>query len=143
VDSTLHGYNATVLAYGQTGSGKTYTMGTGFDHESESSESVLLGIIPRAVRHIFSGIEHLEGSGSGSELPAAGGNPQFSLAVQYIELYNEEIFDLLDPYNKNSNFKIHEDASGQITISGASIKPIFQPQDALKYAKFLKRIPNL
>ncbi|XP_016944867.3 kinesin-like protein KIF21A [Drosophila suzukii] len=133
VDSTLHGYNATVLAYGQTGSGKTYTMGTGFDHESESSESVLLGIIPRAVRHIFSGIEHLEGSGSSSELPAAGGSPQFSLAVQYIELYNEEIFDLLDPYNKNSNFKIHEDASGQITISGASIKPIFQPQDALKY----------
>jgi len=92
VDSTLHGYNATVLAYGQTGSGKTYTMGTGFDHESESSESVLLGIIPRAVRHIFSGIEHLEGSGSSSELPAAGGSPQFSLAVQYIELYNEEIF---------------------------------------------------
>ncbi|XP_017004152.2 kinesin-like protein KIF21A [Drosophila takahashii] len=133
VDSTLHGYNATVLAYGQTGSGKTYTMGTGFDHESESSESVLLGIIPRAVRHIFSGIEQLEASSSSSELPAAGGSPQFSLAVQYIELYNEDIFDLLDPFNKNSNFKIHEDASGQITISGASIKPIYQPQDALKY----------
>ncbi|XP_016964489.1 kinesin-like protein KIF21A isoform X2 [Drosophila biarmipes] len=133
VDSTLHGYNATVLAYGQTGSGKTYTMGTGFDHESESSESALLGIIPRAVRHIFSGIEQLEASSSGPERPAAGGSPQFSLAVQYIELYNEDIFDLLDPFNKNSNFKIHEDASGQITISGASIKPIFQPQDALKY----------
>ncbi|XP_026835310.1 kinesin-like protein KIF21A isoform X2 [Drosophila erecta] len=132
VDSTLHGYNATVLAYGQTGSGKTYTMGTGFDHESESFESVQLGIIPRAVRHIFSGIEQLEGSSS-AELPVAGGSPQFSLAVQYIELYNEDIFDLLDPFNKNSNFKIHEDANGQITISGASIKPIYQPQDALKY----------
>ncbi|XP_017042763.2 kinesin-like protein KIF21A [Drosophila ficusphila] len=132
VDSTLHGYNATVLAYGQTGSGKTYTMGTGFDHESESSESVQLGIIPRAVRHIFSGIEQLE-AGSTSDIPAAAGSPQFSLAVQYIELYNEDIFDLLDPFNKNSNFKIHEDASGQITISGASIKPISQPQDALKY----------
>ncbi|XP_033168622.1 kinesin-like protein KIF21A [Drosophila mauritiana] len=132
VDSTLHGYNATVLAYGQTGSGKTYTMGTGFDHESESSDTVQLGIIPRAVRHIFSGIEQLEGSSS-LEHPAAGGSPQFSLAVQYIELYNEDIFDLLDPFNKNSNFKIHEDASGQITISGASIKPIYQPHDALKY----------
>ncbi|XP_043652943.1 kinesin-like protein KIF21A isoform X2 [Drosophila teissieri] len=132
VDSTLHGYNATVLAYGQTGSGKTYTMGTGFEHESESSESVQLGIIPRAVSHIFSGIEQLEGSSS-LEFPAACGSPQFSLAVQYIELYNEDIFDLLDPFNKNSNFKIHEDASGQITISGASIKPIYEPQDALKY----------
>ncbi|XP_017121295.1 kinesin-like protein KIF21A isoform X1 [Drosophila elegans] len=132
VDSTLHGYNATVLAYGQTGSGKTYTMGTGFDHESETSESVLLGIIPRAVRHIFSGIEQLQACSS-SEQTATAGSPQFSLAVQYIELYNEDIFDLLDPFNKNSNFKIHEDANGQITISGASIKPIFQPQDALKY----------
>lgn len=136
VESTLHGYNATVLAYGQTGSGKTYTMGTGFDLESELSESsVSLGIIPRAVRHIFSGIEQLESAGS-SELPGAGGSPpHFSLAVQYIELYNEDVFDLLDPYNKNSNFKIHEDASGQITISGASIKPISQPQDALKYVE--------
>ncbi|XP_017075491.2 LOW QUALITY PROTEIN: kinesin-like protein KIF21A [Drosophila eugracilis] len=132
VDNTLHGYNATVLAYGQTGSGKTYTMGTGFEHDSESSESVLLGIIPRAVQHIFSGIEQLEASSS-SELPASGGSPQFSLAVQYIELYNEEIVDLLDPFNKNTNFKIHEDSSGQITISGASIKPIIQPLDALKY----------
>ncbi|KAH8410578.1 hypothetical protein KR009_005245, partial [Drosophila setifemur] len=132
VKSTLHGYNATVLAYGQTGSGKTYTMGTGFDHESELSEPVNLGIIPRAVRHIFSGIEQLEAS-SRSQLQGAGGSPQFSLAVQYIELYNEDIFDLLDPFNKNTNFKIHEDGSGQITISGASIKPIAHPQDALKY----------
>ncbi|XP_016977600.1 kinesin-like protein KIF21A [Drosophila rhopaloa] len=132
VDSTLHGYNATVLAYGQTGSGKTYTMGTGFDHESETTESVLLGIIPRAVRHIFSGIQQLEASSS-SEFSATAESPQFSLAVQYIELYNEDIFDLLDPFNKNSNFKIHEDGSGQITISGASIKPISHPQDALKY----------
>ncbi|XP_017026062.1 kinesin-like protein KIF21A isoform X2 [Drosophila kikkawai] len=135
VESTLHGYNATVLAYGQTGSGKTYTMGTGFDLESELPEaSVSLGIIPRAVRHIFSGIERLESSCS-SELTGEAGSspPHFSLAVQYIELYNEDVFDLLDPFNKNSNFKIHEDATGQITISGASIKPISQPQDALKY----------
>jgi hypothetical protein len=46
----LAGYNATVFCYGQTGSGKTHTMGTA------SADSVLdadLGIIPRAIRHLF------------------------------------------------------------------------------------------
>ena len=47
-------YNATVLAYGQTGSGKTYSMGTGFEVSAVNDESV--GIVPRAVRHLFGGI---------------------------------------------------------------------------------------
>ena len=48
-------YNATVLAYGQTGSGKTYTMGTGFELAQVAPQQ--LGIIPRAVRQLFDGIE--------------------------------------------------------------------------------------
>ena len=53
VDGALDGYNATVLAYGQTGSGKTYTMGTGFDVEVDD---IVIGIIPRAIKHLFDGI---------------------------------------------------------------------------------------
>lgn len=41
------------FAYGQTGSGKTYTMGTGFDVEVDET---IVGIIPRAIRHLFNGI---------------------------------------------------------------------------------------
>ena len=44
-----------MLAYGQTGSGKTYTMGTGFELATTSASQ--LGIIPRAVRQLFEGIE--------------------------------------------------------------------------------------
>lgn len=51
VQSTLEGYNATVLAYGQTGTGKTFTM-EGFD----SSE--LRGIIPRSVEEIYDYIQN-------------------------------------------------------------------------------------
>ncbi|EDW12322.2 kinesin-like protein KIF21A isoform X1 [Drosophila mojavensis] len=126
VEGTLHGYNATVLAYGQTGSGKTYTMGTGFDHTSGDYQ---LGIIPRAIRHIFAGIEKLQHP---EDSDTSATNSQFSVAVQFIELYNEDIIDLLDPFNKNSTFKIHESANGQITVAGATIKPINEPQDALK-----------
>lgn len=53
VEGTLDGYNATVFAYGQTGSGKTYTMGTGFDVEIDE---IIVGIIPRAIQHLFNGI---------------------------------------------------------------------------------------
>lgn len=53
IEGALDGYNATVLAYGQTGSGKTYTMGTGFDVEIDDS---IVGIIPRAIKHLFEGI---------------------------------------------------------------------------------------
>ncbi|KAH8306623.1 hypothetical protein KR044_000212, partial [Drosophila immigrans] len=126
VEGTLHGYNATVLAYGQTGSGKTYTMGTGFDQASGDHQ---LGIIPRAIRHIFAGIDGIQCvDNSDSSITKT----EFSVAVQFIELYNEDIIDLLDPFNKNTTFKIHESASGQITIGGATIKPINEPQDALK-----------
>ena len=43
------------MAYGQTGSGKTYSMGTGFEVSAINEENV--GIVPRAVRQLFDGIE--------------------------------------------------------------------------------------
>jgi hypothetical protein len=54
VDSCIAGYNATVLAYGQTGSGKTFTMGCG---NSMSLLEEELGILPRAIRHLYEGVE--------------------------------------------------------------------------------------
>lgn len=128
IDGSLKGYNATVLAYGQTGSGKTFTMGTGFDRDiSENME----GIIPRAVRHLFSGIENIQNNVCSEEGEALG-PIQFTVAAQFMELYNEELIDLLDPYNKGSIYKIHEDPAGGISVSGATIKPIAGPQDALR-----------
>ena len=52
----LKGRNQTVLAYGQTGSGKTFTMGTGFDVDLPQE---LEGVVPRAVKYLFSTIQQL------------------------------------------------------------------------------------
>lgn len=102
-------------------------MGTGFEREIQET---LEGIIPRAVRHIFSGIEIMQ---NGDYVQNGGaGDVQFSVAAQFMELYNEEIIDLLDPYNKAKIYKIHEDPLGGICVSGATIKPISGPSDALK-----------
>ncbi|KAG2525745.1 hypothetical protein BBI17_000478 [Phytophthora kernoviae] len=78
VDEALAGYNCTVFAYGQTGTGKTYTMQGDLKPGSETA-----GIIPRSVRRIF---EALEAKGE-----------EFSVRVSFLQLYNEELKDLLDP----------------------------------------------
>ncbi|XP_048409695.1 kinesin-like protein KIF21A isoform X5 [Stegostoma tigrinum] len=123
IDGCLEGYNATVLAYGQTGSGKTYTMGTGFDVNITEIEQ---GIIPRAVKHLYCGIEERKRVAIERGLPA----PEFKVNAQFLELYNEEILDLFDSIrdlesrHKKSNIKIHEDANGGIYTVGVTTRTV-------------------
>lgn len=123
VEGCFEGYNATVFAYGQTGSGKTYTMGTGFDMNVMPEE---LGIIPRALQHLFDGIKkRQEEAKEKGTVP-----PEFKINAQFMELYNEEILDLLDAARdpeqkgKKSHIKIHEDASGGIYTVGVITQPV-------------------
>ena len=76
VDAVLRGVNGTVMAYGQTSSGKTHTMsGTVEDP----------GVMTRAVEDIFAAVA------------AAGESRAFEIKASYMEIYNEEIRDLLAP----------------------------------------------
>ncbi|RXM91385.1 Kinesin-like protein KIF21B [Acipenser ruthenus] len=81
IEGCFEGYNATVFAYGQTGSGKTYTMGTGFDMNISEEEQ---GIIPRAIKHLFQGIEHRKGEAQERGEQA----PEFKVSAQFLELTN-------------------------------------------------------
>ncbi|XP_015784967.1 kinesin-like protein KIF21A isoform X2 [Tetranychus urticae] len=131
IEGCLDGYNATVLAYGQTGSGKTFTMGTGFDVRVEKSENK--GIIPRAVDHLFRGIREKQQKAKEMGIPP----PEFKVNVQFLELYNEHIIDLLaDDSGTNINqIKIHEDASGGIyTVNtcARSVSSVESTLDCLK-----------
>lgn len=71
-------------------------MGTGFECEIIESQE---GIIPRAVRHLFASINSLK-ENPYDENGVCMEMLQFSVGAQFMELYNEEIIDLLDPYNK-------------------------------------------
>eukprot|EP01029_Cantina_marsupialis_P004333 TRINITY_DN1436_c0_g1_i1.p1 TRINITY_DN1436_c0_g1~~TRINITY_DN1436_c0_g1_i1.p1 ORF type:complete len:1150 (+),score=179.54 TRINITY_DN1436_c0_g1_i1:457-3906(+) len=86
VEKFLDGYNATIFAYGQTGSGKTYSL-LGSDSNP--------GIMFLATQQIFHYIE---------------GNPHrdFMLRLSYLEVYNEEINDLLRKCD-GKNLKIAAD----------------------------------
>lgn len=131
IEGCFDGYNATVFAYGQTGSGKTYTMGTGFDVAQSEEEE---GIVPRAVSHLFRGIQERQQKAKERNEP----QPDFKVTATFIELYNEEIFDLLDitrdpeSRGKKSHIKIHEDATGGIYVVGVTTRPVVSPKDTMQ-----------
>ncbi|KAM0840053.1 hypothetical protein ACQ4PT_059922 [Festuca glaucescens] len=84
VHEVLEGYNCTIFAYGQTGTGKTYTMEGGGTRKAKSGELPTdAGVIPRSVRQIFDILE--------------AQCAEYSMKVTFLELYNEEITDLLAP----------------------------------------------
>ncbi|KAG8200752.1 hypothetical protein JTE90_022353 [Oedothorax gibbosus] len=134
LEGCFKGYNATILAYGQTGSGKTYSMGTGFDMSVSAEET---GIIPRAVEQLFEGITKLQNEAQDQKLAP----PEFKVVAQFMELYNEEVIDLLDTLQdcedkgKKSCVKIHEDTNGQIITSGLTSRSISSASEALQCLK--------
>ncbi|KAG9484801.1 hypothetical protein GDO78_008096 [Eleutherodactylus coqui] len=85
LDEVIMGYNCTVFAYGQTGTGKTFTMEgeRTADEKFTWEEDPLAGVIPRTLHQIF---EKLSENGT-----------EFSVKVSLLEIYNEELFDLLSP----------------------------------------------
>jgi hypothetical protein len=107
IGAAFDGFNCTILAYGQTGSGKTFTMGSSVDLGSNPNVE---GIIPRVVRQIFEIIE---------EQDLVDGRRRTKVNVQFLEIYGEEIIDLLD-VSKSSRVSIHETGLGEVYISGAS-----------------------
>eukprot|EP00960_Hanusia_phi_P041311 754936-Hanusia_phi.AAC.5 len=116
VRGCLKGYNATVLAYGQTGSGKTYTMGsTSIDAMLEDEQ----GIIPRAIRQLFDDIK---------EQKVKQPDVQYKIHVSFLEIYNEEIKDLLDNqphlHGKHKNISLREGPNGSIVVTGVTEEPV-------------------
>lgn len=108
------GYHATVLAYGQTGSGKTYSMGGTYTSAQENDPSV--GVIPRVIKRIFEEREKRTDS-------------EFCLAVSYLEIYNEEILDLLCSSKDKPAISIREDPKEGIKIVGLTERQVFSAQE--------------
>ncbi|XP_042875431.1 kinesin-like protein KIF19 isoform X2 [Penaeus japonicus] len=95
VNDVLNGFNATVFAYGATGAGKTHTM-------VGSAEQP--GIMVRALNDLFHALENTH----------AHANMQISMS--YLEIYNENIRDLLQP---SGTLELREDAkTGVIQVAG-------------------------
>lgn len=106
--SVFEGYNATILAYGQTGSGKTFTMGTG--NVVQAAGRVVddnVGIVPRVISRMFEEIEVRK---------AAQPDAVFAIRVQFLELYGDDLRDLLFPNPVGKPLAIREDEHGTMQV---------------------------
>ncbi|XP_077651802.1 kinesin-like protein KIF15 [Urocitellus parryii] len=97
VESCMSGYNGTILAYGQTGSGKTFTMMG--PSESDNFSHNLRGVIPRSFEYLFYLIDR--------EKEKAGAGKSFLCKCSFIEIYNEQIYDLLDSASAGLHLREH------------------------------------
>jgi kinesin family protein C1 len=104
VQSALDGYNVTLFSYGQTGSGKTHSM-------QGSGNEQMRGIIPRAIEQVGTTKVKLMQQGW-----------EFQMKVQYVEIYNEVVKDLLSSETKD--LKILRDAYGMTEIDGVVLMEI-------------------
>lgn len=74
-------------------------MGTGLEADQNGAGlSEIVGILPRSVHHLFDGIDAVRQEASANGKTA----PEFRVQAQFLELYNEEIIDLLEPANRVS-----------------------------------------
>ncbi|KAK1791309.1 hypothetical protein P4O66_013322, partial [Electrophorus voltai] len=107
VESCMNGYNGTIFAYGQTGSGKTFTM-LGPNEMSDFSDE-LRGVIPRSFEYLFFLINR--------EVERSAGAKSFLCKCSFIEIYNEQIYDLLD--SASASLFLREDIKKGVFVEGA------------------------
>lgn len=100
VESVLDGYNGTIFAYGQTGTGKTHTM-VGPEGNPEQ-----YGVIPRTFDHIFRNINTTP-------------SKKFLVRASYLEIYNEEIRDLLSKTPK-AKLELKDHPDGGVFVKDLS-----------------------
>ena len=138
VEEVLEGFNCTIFAYGQTGTGKTHTMEGYHDWDDASSDSFAdsmpsdAGVIPRAMSHIFA---HLRAKGV-----------EHSVKCTFLELYNEEITDLLAVSDlvegtveaanaKAPKHPLMEDGKGGVAVKGLEEVAVANPEEIFDHIR--------
>ena len=109
IQSIVQGNNICIISYGQTCTGKTYTI---------QGESKNEGIISRTAKELFEIIENLMYKNNRKN---ESNNPYFikaRLNMTIIEIYNEQIFNLLE--ESTPNLSIYEDSNGNLIIPDLS-----------------------
>jgi kinesin family member 3B len=109
IDNVLQGYNGTIFAYGQTGTGKTFTI-TGVP-----KDPTLKGIMPRSFEAIFNQIQ-------------TDNTKEYLVRASYLEIYNEEIKDLLVKNGKRLDLK---DKDTGVYVKDLSTFVVKTPKDLM------------
>ncbi|KAM1040808.1 hypothetical protein ACFX13_030791 [Malus domestica] len=122
VDNCMIGYNSCMFAYGQTGSGKTHTM-LGDIEGGTGRHSVNCGMTPRVFGYLFSRIQKEKEAGRDEKL-------KFICKCSFLEIYNEQILDLLDP--SSNNLQIREDIKKGVYVENLKEVEVTSARDVIQ-----------
>ncbi|KAG7653629.1 Calponin homology domain [Arabidopsis suecica] len=114
IRSVLDGYNVCIFAYGQTGSGKTFTMMGPNELTDES-----LGVNYRALSDLF----HLSSVRKETF--------SYNISVQMLEIYNEQVRDLLATNGQTSRLEIRNSSQDGINVPEATLVPVSTTSDVI------------
>ncbi|CAN1860084.1 Kinesin-like protein KIN-14I [Linum perenne] len=114
IRSVLDGFNVCIFAYGQTGSGKTFTM-TGPRDLTEKSQ----GVNYRALGDLFHLAEQRRDTF------------RYNVAVQMIEIYNEQVRDLLVSDGSNKRLEIRNSSQTGLNVPDANLVPVSSTSDVI------------
>ncbi|KAG8011311.1 Kinesin-like protein KIF25, partial [Nibea albiflora] len=123
--SLLDGYNVCIMAYGQTGSGKTHTMmgSQPLEEHSGTQQEAQQGIIPKAAAELFRLI---------SEKPA----DSHTVGVSVMEVYNNEVFDLLARDEQGNAVSQRRDvittSSGTSHVPSLTYEPVCNASEVMR-----------
>ncbi|GAV04235.1 hypothetical protein RvY_14545-2 [Ramazzottius varieornatus] len=109
LENAFQGYNACIFAYGQTGSGKSYTMMGTNDQP---------GVIPRLCRSLFHQIETDPSS-----------TTSYKVEVSYMEIYNEKVYDLLNPRGTKQSLRVREHSILGPYVDGLTVEAVESFED--------------
>jgi hypothetical protein len=122
----LTGLNLTVFAYGATGAGKTHTM-LGSTRSDETAANAEAGIIPNAVCDLFQQITDRKRARTNTY----GGGEDWSVILSYIEVYNEQVYDLLETSGKVLSLREDSDR-GVVIVAGVTEQKVENYDDVLE-----------
>ncbi|CAM6100965.1 unnamed protein product [Calypogeia fissa] len=122
VENCMSGYNSCMFAYGQTGSGKTHTM-LGDTENLDRSPSENRGMTPRVFEYLFARIRKEQECRRHEHL-------KFFCKCSFLEIYNEQITDLLEP--SSTNLQMREDAKKGVYVENLSEVEVQCVQDVIQ-----------
>ncbi|KAE9341048.1 hypothetical protein PF008_g10821 [Phytophthora fragariae] len=120
VHEFLQGYNCTIFAYGQTGSGKTHTILGPKDGVLVSADEEG-GIISRVAKDLYEEVERAK-------------SDPIELTVSFVEIYMEQIRDLLSPSSNSSSGNMGAPTNGGLKIRESAQHGV--------YVEEMTRIPS-
>ncbi|RGP78553.1 kinesin family member 22 [Fusarium longipes] len=107
VKSLFQGFDVTIFAYGVTGTGKTHTMRGGMKLADR-------GVIPRMLSSVFRRGKKI--------MKDSKGEADVKVLLSYYEIYNDKVFDLLEPLEKRTpaGLPLRAEANGKTVVVGLS-----------------------